>query len=35
VFALCSIGSEQEAIRSATQFAREHPRSGLGAFAVR
>ncbi len=30
VFALCAMGSEQEAIRSATQFAREHPRSGLG-----
>lgn len=30
VFALCAMGSEQEALRSARQFAREHPRSGLG-----
>ena len=30
VFALCAMGSEEEATRSATQFAREHPRSGLG-----
>ena len=29
VFALCAMGSEEEARRSAKQFAREHPRSGL------
>ena len=35
VFALCAVGSEQEALRSAKQFAREHPRSGLGSKVAR